>query len=97
MNKNKRLTEKVLSLLKNDKREEAKDSCYNSDGLVAKVLLEGINYYDKDEEVIEKVMDEVILSEIPKAERYLPLIAVVASMLPMMGALRDSSGNDILI
>ncbi len=92
INKNEKLSGDVLEKLESDSIKEAKAICENSDSSVSKVLLEGLNYYEMDEDIMEKIMDESILEEIPKSERFLPIIAVIASMLPMLGLLGTVAG-----
>lgn len=89
---NKKLTEEILHILENKGVSDAREKCKNSDGVVSKILDSGLTHYHRSDEVIEKVMDEAILTVIPHAERFLSVIAVIASMMPMLGLLGTVSG-----
>lgn len=90
--KNKKLTDEVISMLEKKDIEGARKKCAQSDGVVAQILDKGLIHYDKNEETMEKVMDESILTVIPHSERFLPIISVIAAMQPMLGLLGTVSG-----
>lgn len=57
------------------------------DSPVVNILMTGLIHVRRKPEEVEALMRECALGELPKMERYLSTIAVIGSMLPMLGLL----------
>jgi len=59
---------------------------------IPKVFLAGINNRSMDREDLENVMQEAILNEIPKLERFLSTLGMLAAIAPLFGLLGTVTG-----
>ena len=66
--------------------------CDRTPGPLAKVMKAGVTAYKKNPKAIKARMHEVVVSEMPKLERYMSLISVIATLEPMLGLLGTVTG-----
>jgi biopolymer transport protein ExbB len=83
---------RVLTLINQNKIEEAIQRVDKMKRPLAPVLREGIEHRDAPKEHIEEIMHERILSQIPFLERGLPVLAVSAAAAPLLGLLGTVTG-----
>ena len=59
---------------------------------VPRVLLAGINCRNKTREEMENVLQETILREIPRLEKFLSTLGILAAIAPLLGLLGTVTG-----
>lgn len=60
--------------------------------LVPKVLLTALPFKDQERQNMENVLQEAILSEIPRIERFLSTLGMLAAIAPLLGLLGTVTG-----
>lgn len=83
----------VNSLAKDNKWDKCMEICQKqSERPVPRVLLSGINSRRMDREGMENVLQETILGEIPRLEKFLPTLGILAAIAPLLGLLGTVTG-----
>ncbi len=80
-------TESFTKLWDNNKIDDIIKLCDSTPGPLAKVMKAGVVAYRKNPRAIKARMHEVVIYEVPRLERYLSLISVIATIEPMLGLL----------
>jgi biopolymer transport protein ExbB len=62
------------------------------DSPVYNVLRAGLGAIHESRETLESVLNEAILKELPRLERFLPLLSVMAAVAPLLGLLGTVTG-----
>ncbi len=62
------------------------------DSPVSNVLKAGLGAIHKSRETLENILNEAILKELPRLERFLPLLSVMAAVSPLLGLLGTVTG-----
>jgi len=57
-----------------------------------KVLMAGLEHKNEKQEIIESVMSEAILTQIPRLERFIGALKVLAAVAPLLGLLGTVTG-----
>lgn len=74
---------KILELISTEELEKAKKLAQNLPEVVKPVFLSGIeNFYSSN---FEQIIQDVAEQQIPKLERFLPLLAAIASVSTLLG------------
>jgi biopolymer transport protein ExbB len=66
---------------------EAVSICDETPGPVASIVRAAILHHDEDADSIRRAIDEAGLSEIPRLERHLGMLATLAQIAPLLGLL----------
>jgi len=74
--------DECMDLLKSDRRK----------GPVHNVLMAGLSNRTEDREALESIMQESILKELPRLERFLPTLNILGTIAPLLGLLGTVSG-----
>lgn len=81
------LRDTVFELLKKNDIKEAVTQCDNSPSPAAKIFKVGILKFGASREELREVMQDASLSEIPKLEQKLGILATIAHIAPLLGFL----------
>ncbi len=84
--------EVILEHLNNDRADGALVYARGIKGPVGEMLVAALEHIDSDEDLIEEILYERMLSTQPKLERFLPFIAVTAATAPLLGLLGTVTG-----
>lgn len=77
----------LINVLKRDGLVEAISLCDNTPGPVARILMAAILAYEKGDEDIKQAIQDAALTEVPRLERRLSLLATISYVAPMLGLL----------
>lgn len=81
------IKEKMKEKLKGLRVDEAMAVCENNEGPASNIIRAGLEVSDKSRDEIEKAMEDAAKYEIPKLNRYLPLLATIVSISTLLGLL----------
>ena len=84
--------EVILDHLHSDRPDDALAYARGIKGPVGEMLVAALEHIDADEDLIEEILYERMLSTQPKLERFLPFIAVTAATAPLLGLLGTVTG-----
>lgn len=82
----------ILDHLNNDRPDDALAYARGIKGPVGSMLVAALENIDADDDLIEEILYEKVLSTQPKLERFLPFIAVTAATAPLLGLLGTVTG-----
>ncbi len=82
----------VLAKVAKGELQEANQACEADPGAPSRVLLAGLSHWHLPKDQLEDVLKEAIVRELPRLERALPIIAVVAAVAPLLGLLGTVTG-----
>ena len=77
----------LINVLKRDGMVEAISLCDNTPGPVARILMAAILAYEKKDEDIQQAIEDAALTEVPRLESRLNLLATIAYISPLLGLL----------
>ncbi len=84
--------ETILDHLRSGRREDALNFARGVKGPSGRMLTAAMESIDAEEDLIEEILYEQMLSTRPKLERFLPFIAVTAATAPLLGLLGTVTG-----
>ena len=84
--------EVILDHLNSGRPDDALAYARGIKGPVGEMLVAALEHIDADEDLIEEILYERMLSTQPKLERFLPFIAVTAATAPLLGLLGTVTG-----
>ena len=84
--------EVILDHLNSDRPDDALAYARGIKGPVGDMLVAALEHIDAEEDLIEEILYERMLSTQPKLERFLPFIAVTAATAPLLGLLGTVTG-----
>ena len=89
-------TDKVMGTVNDLAARGAWGDCHNMVGKkkipVHNVLRAGLNAREQNRETLESILQEAILKEMPKLERYLPMLNIMGAVAPLLGLLGTVTG-----
>ena len=90
-------TDKIMdnlnTLAENQSWEQCKDVCKsNSRVPTCRMLNSALSQIGHTQEVLENALQEAILREMPRLERFLPTLSVLAAIAPLLGLLGTVTG-----
>ncbi len=87
-----RVMSEVISLVAAGRWQECEALLSDRRGPVYNVLAAGLRFRRAGREVLENVFEEAIMKELPRLERYLPTLQVLAAVAPLLGLLGTVTG-----
>jgi biopolymer transport protein ExbB len=81
------LAHRVEPLVAKGLLDEAKTVCHQSDTSIAKIFLSAIKAAGRTREQVKAVVEETGRREAAPLQRFLPLLATIATIAPLMGLL----------
>ena len=88
----KRLMGKIKEALRQNDYRVAMGFCQATPGPVAKVLATTIQLRALTHEEIKQGVEEAVLTEIPRLERFLPTLSTIITLAPLLGLLGTITG-----
>lgn len=76
---------RLIELAGKKEIDKAVQLCKNSRGSVVGIIKYGLMKFNEGREGMEKAMEEAGLYEIPRLEKYLPILAAISSTATLMG------------
>lgn len=83
---------KIVELVREGKFSHSLELLENKKGPVFRVLAAGLAARKSTRDVLESVLEEAILKELPRLEKYLPTLQVLAAIAPLLGLLGTVTG-----
>jgi biopolymer transport protein ExbB len=77
----------ILNSLKRGNIKEAIDTCRNTAGPVAEVVMAAVNNHDRSREEIREAVQDTARTEVTRLERHLPVLVTIAQIEPLLGFL----------
>jgi biopolymer transport protein ExbB len=77
----------ILNSLKRGNVKEAIDTCRNTAGPVAQVVMAAVLNHDRAREEIREAVQDTGRAEVTRLERHLPVLITIAQITPLMGFL----------
>jgi len=88
-----KMMDKVNVLAETEQWDECVKICEKQKGRpVPRVLLAGINSRNQTREEMENILQETILREIPRLEKFLSTLGILAAIAPLLGLLGTVTG-----
>ena len=88
-----KLITKIQRLAANGRWQECRQCCSDYGAApVCRVLQAGLSNLGSNREILEQALQEAILKELPRLERFLSTISVLAAVAPLLGLLGTVSG-----
>ena len=77
----------ILNSLKRGNVKEAIDTCRNTAGPVAQVVLAAVLNHDRSRDEIREAVQDTARTEVTRLERNLPILVTIAQVAPLIGFL----------
>jgi len=87
-----KLMSRIIELVREGEFERCLELLENRKGPVFRVLRAGLEARQASLEVLENVLEEAILKELPRLEKFLPTLQVLAAIAPLLGLLGTVTG-----
>ena len=84
--------QRLVQLIGDGKLEEAKNYVESLQGPVKNLLSEAFDHHKISRDTLEELLNENILSQIPKLDRFMPVLSVSAGAAPLLGLLGTVMG-----
>jgi len=86
------LLNQILDYVRKNKISEAVDICEKNPYCMTNVLKAGLVYYEDSRETIKEAIETASLYEVPKLEKNLNFLNMLASITPLLGLLGTAIG-----
>ncbi|PIV39624.1 MAG: hypothetical protein COS29_01620 [Candidatus Omnitrophica bacterium CG02_land_8_20_14_3_00__42_8] len=83
---------KIEGALKYNKVAEAVKICEDTAGPIARIIKAGILKYDRPRQEIREAIEDAGHQEVPKLEKHIKILAVIAHISPLFGLLGTVTG-----
>jgi len=83
---------KIEGALKYNKVAEAVKICEDTAGPIARIIKAGILKYDRPRQEIREAIEDAGQQEVPKLEKHIKILAVIAHISPLFGLLGTVTG-----
>jgi len=88
-----KVMEKLNELAEDDNWDECSNVCELNDKVpTCRMLKSALDLVGHTQEILENTLQEAILREMPRLERFLPTLAVLAAIAPLLGLLGTVTG-----
>jgi biopolymer transport protein ExbB len=87
-----KFTEEIERTLKRRKIKEAIDFCNKYNKPLSRVIKSGLMKSDRSREEIKETIDDAASHEVPNLEKYLGVLATIATVAPLLGLLGTVAG-----
>ncbi len=87
-----RFIEKTIDYLDNNKLDGAYKFAKSDNSVLARILEGCLDHQDYSRERVEQFVKEVLMTEVPKLEKHLDTLAVIAAAAPLLGLLGTVTG-----
>lgn len=77
----------ILNSLRHGNVKEAIDTCRNTAGPVAEVVMAAVNNHDRTRDEIREAVQDTARTEVTRLERHLPMLITIAQITPLFGFL----------
>lgn len=89
---NEKFVEEIEQILRRRKIKEALDFCEKYDKPVPRIVKEGLLKSDRTREEIREAIEDAANHEIPNLEKFLGILATIATVAPLLGLLGTVTG-----
>jgi len=89
---NEKFISKIESILRRRKIKEALELCDKNDKPVPRIIKAGLLKIDRTREEVKEAIDDAASYEIPNLEKYLGILATIATVSPLLGLLGTVTG-----
>jgi biopolymer transport protein ExbB len=86
------LLNKILDCVRNNKIAEAVDLCEKNPYYMTNILKSGLVYYEDSRETIKEAIETASLYELPRLEKNLSFLNMLANITPLLGLLGTAIG-----
>ncbi len=89
---NEKFISEIEGLLRRRKIKEALELCNKNDKPVPRIIKAGLLKIDRSREEVKEAIDDAANYEIPNLEKYLGILATIATISPLLGLLGTVTG-----
>jgi len=84
--------DRIRNALRQNRVQDAVQTCDETKTPIARIVKAGLLKYDRSKAEIREAVEEAGHLEVPRLERYLPVLATCASVAPLLGLLGTVQG-----
>jgi biopolymer transport protein ExbB len=88
-----RIMDDISRMVENDEIDNCTDYCRNNSRYpTCQIMASGLRHIGQTQQVLENALHEALLQQIPRFERFLPTLAMLAGISPLLGLLGTVTG-----